>query len=231
MAVPTDNFGAGLYYIIDQGQLGINDFEYVLLDNGTQRASKVFTVTAGVGVNGEGLVFPSTTIQSVSGDFNELRISIRNGGLPGGLYLEVGVWSFATQNSGGNNVQISSPDISFESGKRGVRRYVQDDGLQTTGTSHFYRILTGSTVRDTITMGATAFSVQNRERVERTANETFENTGSTLHTIDVAEIQTQRGGGTAETVSSGPIGPYEWGPGATITIENSTIYFTDNDKT
>ena len=228
MSAPNNNFSAGFYHLIDRGQQNVSDFRYRLRNNGSTVETDTFTMAFGIGAVGGTVSFPSHEIQSVDGDFNELEIGIRTSDMQSGLYYTVGVWSFSTENSGGNNVQVNSPTISF-SGNEGVTRYILVDGLQTSGNTHIYSILSGSTERSTVNIGATGFSVNNREVVRRTNSNTLTNNGSTTHTIDTARVRIDTGSGPV-TVSSGSIGPYEWGPQAEITINSANIYFTDNDK-
>lgn len=228
MAAPSDNFSEGFYHLIDRGQQNVEDFRYRLRDSGSTVETETFTAAFGISASGSTVTFPSREIQSVSGDFNELEIGIRTSDMVSGLYYTVGVWTFSTENSGGNNVQVNSPTISF-SGNDGVIQYILEDGLQTSGNTHIYSILSGSTERDTESIGASGFSVNAREVVRRTNSSTLTNTGSNTHTIDTARIRIDRGNGPV-TVSSGSIGPFEWGPQAEITINSADIYFTDNDK-
>ena len=229
MAEPSNNFSRGFYHLIERGQENVDGFQYRLLNNGSQVKSETFTMAFGISASGSTVTFPSREIQSVNGDFNELEIGIRtDDDMVDGLYYTVGVWTFSTENSGGNNVQVNSPTISF-SGNNGVINYILADGLQTSGNTHIYSILSGSTERGSVDIGASGFSVHDREVVRRTNSNTITNNGDSTHTIDTARVRIDTGNGPV-TVSSGSIGPYEWGPQAEIIIDSADIYFTDNDK-
>ena len=221
------NYDQGFYRIMAVGASAITQIEYQLRQNGTSIATQTYSITDEIAF-GTGITFPTKEIDSVSGDFNELRVRVSDGNFP---LTTVRVFPLSQfDNPGGNQVEVS-PSISFPSGDIGGRRYVQG-GLNSNSNlfQHTVHIRANTTRIDDVTYTA-GFQVQDFNRVEDATDRVFSNTnlgsnsgvnnGEVRVSYDGSSLDTVAGSATSQGEFTG--GPYDYNEGTTLTLESQDI--------
>lgn len=229
---PADNFGPGYYRMLFSSVSEVVELQYRLLLDGVDETTSVFAGSPSAGGN---ISFPTHAMGSVTGDFNQLQISVRfNGDLSGAFDL-VGTWTFTTQSPAGNTVDIENPRINFPSGKHGAA-FVAAKGLDVAPgqLSYVVRVKSGATVRATQALagtdgtGGTAYTVPTaNDRLLRTDTTAVENTSASSYTIDAGDTQVNQDSGTFVILNEVTYAAVDnYAPGAILSITQQDYFWT-----
>jgi hypothetical protein len=199
---PPENLGLGFYHLLKFGVTAIDEIRFQLRNNGSTLSGATETITGAPSAGGTTINFPNVLFDNVpASDFNEMAVFVQdNTNMLSGQFDEVAVWTFGTQNSSGNNVEVSNIRLAFSSAENGAV-VLANNTASGAGISYELRVKSGGTVRDT-TAGLGSFDIDGpKERLQRTVDADVENTGSTTSTVDNSDLRvTDDSGATYSTV-------------------------------